>query len=157
MKVAACDGLHMKTRNQSPEKGIADGLHTLSYIADTQGNQELVSGEIWQPVNIVNQQAWQEIEKHIALSKEKISSGRVSCLHYYMTANQMNTCLLAQYTRQARWRVFLHLVPFFYKRLPHTTISRYAEIFQVTADDLIQGKLRPPVYTHGNSRRQPVD
>jgi len=147
----------MDIRNQSPDNGIADGLKTVSYVADTKGNQELVPGSIWQPVNIVNRQAWQEIEKHIELSKEKVASGRVSCLHYYMTANQMDIGLLAQYTRQARWRVHLHLIPFFFKRLRVTTINRYAEVFQVSPDDLIQGALRPPVYNHGNYEEQPVD
>jgi len=147
----------MNIYNQSSGNDIADGLKTVSYVANTKGNQELVPGSIWQPVNVVNHQAWQEIEKHIQSSKEKVASGRASCLHYYMTANQMNPGLLAQYTRQTRWRVHLHLVPFFFNRLRITTINRYAEVFQVSPDDLIQGALRPPVYNHGDDEDQPVD
>jgi len=147
----------MDSHNQSPDNGIAHGLKTVSYVANAKGNQELVPGSIWQPVNIVNRQAWQEIEKHIESSKEKVASGRVSCLHYYMTANQMDTGLLAQYTRQTRWRVRLHLVPFFFTRLRSTIINRYAEVFQVSPEDLIQGALKPAVYTLGNYADQPVD
>lgn len=147
----------MDIQNQSPDSGIADGLKTVSYVANAKGNQELVPGFFWQPVNIVNRQAWLEIEKNIELSKEKVASGRVSCLHYYMTANQMNTGLLAQYTRQARWRVHAHLVPFFYNRLHLTIINRYAEVFQVSPNDLILGALRPPVYNHGDYEGQSVD
>ncbi len=137
----------MERETESSQSCIADGLKTVSYVANAQGNQKLVSGSIWQPVNIVNHQAWQEIEKHIEQSKEKIRRGQVSCLHYYMTANQMNTTLLAQYTCQSRWAVFLHIKPFFFKRLGHKTIEKYAEVFKVTPDDLLQAKLKPPVYS----------
>jgi len=147
----------MDIPEQSSNNGIADGLKTVSYVADTKGKQQLVPGSIWQPVNIVNRQAWQEIERHIEAAKEKVASGRASCLHYYMTANQMDIGLLAQYTRQARWRVHLHLFPFFFNRLALTTINRYAEVFQVSSDDLIRGVLRSPVYDHGVYEEQSVD
>ena len=147
----------MDNPKQSPGDEISNELKTVSYVANVQGNQELVSGSIWQPVNIVNRQAWLEIEKHIALSKEKVASGRVSCLHYCMVANQMDTALLAQYTRQNRWRVHLHLVPFFFNRLRLITINRYAEVFQISPEDLLQGALKPPVYDYGDYEDQPID
>jgi hypothetical protein len=126
-------------------------------VADTKGNQGLEPGSFWQPVNDVNRQAWLEIEKLIALSKDKVASGKVSCLHFYMTANLMDVGLLAQYSSQARWRVRLHLRPFFFNRLGSVAINRYAEVFQVSPDDLIRGKLRPPVYCHGNTEDSFVD
>ena len=136
----------MDTRSQHADNGVTDGVKTVSYVADSNGEHKLVSGSVWQPVNIVNRQAWQEIEKHIELSKQKIAAGRVSCLHYYMTANQMDIGLLAGYTGQSRWLVRLHLVPFFFRKLRAGTLNRYAEVFQVSTEDLIRGKLRKPVY-----------
>ena len=92
---------------------------------DNRGNQELVAGSMWHPVDIVNRQAWAEIDKQIEAAKKKIAAGRVSCLHYYMTANQMNTGLLASYTGQSRWLVRLHMVPFFFNRLRARTLKKY--------------------------------
>ncbi|MCI5158563.1 MAG: hypothetical protein D3906_09020 [Candidatus Electrothrix sp. AUS1_2] len=103
--------------NDTEEESVTGGLHTVSYVADEQGEQELIPGSVWQPVNVVNRQAWEEIEYHIAASKERIAQGRVSCLHYYMIANQMDTGLLAKYTGQARCLVRLHLIPFIFRRL----------------------------------------
>ncbi len=142
----------MERENQLLGDEIAHGLKTVSYVANAKGKQELVSGSIWQPVNIVNRQAWLEIEKQIEISKGKIRAGRVSCLYYYMTANQMDSSLLAQYTRQSRWVVRLHIVPFFFKRLGLKTLKKYADIFKVAPDDLIQGKLKPPVYQEHESQ-----
>ena len=136
----------MKNEQNNKEESVTDGLHTVSYVADAQGEQELISGSVWQPVNIVNRQAWEEIEEHIAASREKIAQGRVSCLHYYMIANQMNIGLLAKYTGQARCLVRLHLVPFVFRRLGRKTLDRYANVFLVSPEDLIQGILKEPVY-----------
>jgi len=101
---------------------------------------------MWQPVNIVNSQAWQEIENQIEVSKAKIASGKVSCLHYFMTANQMDAGLLAQYTGQSSWLVRLHLIPFFFNRLGANRLKKHVDIFKVSSGDLMAGRLAPPVY-----------
>ncbi len=136
----------MTTLDHPAEGNITNGLKIIHYGVNSKGEYELTPDDVWQPVNIVNHQAWQEIEKNIAASKDKIASGRVSCLHYYMTANQMDTSLLAQYTGQPRWKVCLHLLPFFFKRLSATALQKYAELYQMSPDDLTQGRLRPPLY-----------
>ncbi len=138
----------MEITEQPADNGITAGLKIVSYSVNSKGEYELVPGLGWQPVNVVNRQAWQEIEKNIASSREKIAAGRVSCLHYYMTANQMDIGLLARYTRQSRWLVSLHLVPFIFNRMRPKTLQKYAELFQVPLDDLIRGKLKPPIYLH---------
>ena len=147
----------METNKEPSEKVIDDTITTVSYVANNEGDQELVSSTFWQPVNIVNHQAWQEIEKQIEASKRKIQSGRVSCLHYYMTANQMDAPLLAKYTDQSRWLVRLHLLPFFFKRLSVKTLKTYAVFFKITPDDLRQGILRPPLYNEQQHGTQSVD
>ncbi len=144
----------MDQPNQISESSITDGVKIISYVENNKGNQELVQSSVWFPVDVVNHQAWQEINKQIEASKEKVSTGRASCLHYYMTANQMDTGLLASYTRQPRWLVCLHLIPFCFSRLGSGTLRKYVEIFNVSEDDLSHGKLKPPVYdqrAHGEN------
>lgn len=131
---------------------ITDGLHTLNYIPDDSGRITTGQKESWQPVNEVNHQAWQEIERHIDQATRKIVSGRASCLHYYMVANQMNPRLLAGYARLPLWKVYLHLLPFFFKRLSRSDLHPYAQLFQVTEDDLQAGLLLPAVYHRGADR-----
>ncbi len=135
----------MKQQDQLSDKGITDGVKTVSYSVNTHGEYELVPGLGWQPVNIVNRQAWQEIEKNIASSMEKVASGKVSCLHYYMTVNQMDIGLLAKYTDQSRLRVRLHLIPSIFRRLHADTLKKYAELFKVTPQELTSGKLNAPI------------
>jgi hypothetical protein len=143
--------------NQIAESDITDGVKIISYVANKNGDQELVQSAMWSPVDVVNHQAWLEIEKHIEASKKKVAAGRVSCLHYYMTANQMNTSLLASYTRQPRWLVSLHLIPLCFSKLGSKTLKKYAEVFKVSPDDLRQGNLRPPVYNQRECEGNSVD
>ncbi|MCF6188286.1 MAG: hypothetical protein L3J49_12535 [Desulfobulbaceae bacterium] len=139
------------------ENGITDGVDIVGYLVNDEGNYELISGPGWQPVNIVNRQAWQEIEKQIEVSKDHVDSGRVSCLHYYMTINQMNIGLLAGYTNQSRLRVRLHLIPFFFKRLGPNTLKKYGDLFQVSTDDLKNGRIKAPIYDAGQQAGQRRD
>lgn len=136
----------MEAPDQSADAGITDGLKIVSYALNNKGEYELTPDFVWSPVNVANHQAWREIEKHITQSRAKVAAGRVSCLHYYMTANQMDTGLVAKYTGQPRWRVCLHLVPFIFKRVPVSTLQKYAELYKISPDDLSQGRLLPPIY-----------
>lgn len=147
----------MSQPNEISKNNITDGLKIVSYVANKNGNQELVQESMWSPVDVVNHQAWQEIDKHIEASKEKVAAGRASCLHYYMTANQMDTSLLASYTNQPRWLVCLHLLPFCFNRLRPESLTKYAEVFNVSEDDLLQGELKPPVYNQKASGGGVVD
>jgi hypothetical protein len=143
----------MDDQDYSSAESITGGVKTVSYSVNGEGEYELVSGPGWQPVNVVNRQAWLEIEKSIAASREKVESGRVSCLHYYMTANQMDIGLLARYTNQSRWQVRLHLIPLFYRRLGQETLQKYGHLFQVSPDELKSGRLKAPVYDSGKQGR----
>lgn len=136
----------MKTSANDSEKDIAENINTVSYTADADGNQKPVSRPYWQPVNVVNHQAWREINKQIESSKKKIRTGRLSCLHYYMTANQMSVGLLARYTGQSSLLVRLHLLPFIFTRLGRETLQLYSDLFRVKVEDLAQGNLKPPLY-----------
>lgn len=147
----------MDELNLNSDSRVACDVKIVSYVANNSGNHELVQGFMWSPVDVVNDQAWQEIDKHIVVSKEKVAAGRMSCLHYYMTANQMDTGLLASYTKQSRWLVRLHLIPFCYSRLGTTTLRKYAEVFNVSVDDLTLGTLKPPVYNQSEYQESSVD
>ena len=136
----------MQTDTSDTSASVTDGLHTVSYAVNNQGTIEQVKGEGWQPVDDVNRQAWQEIERQIELARSRVAAGRASCLYYYMVANQMSILLLARYSRQSPLLVLMHLIPFFFKRLSEARLERYAALFQVTAADLTRAELRPAVY-----------
>ena len=125
------------------DQGITNGLKVMSYVRNDSGKYELTPDFLWQPVSVVNHQAWEEIAKKITAARNKVEAGRVSCLHYYMTANQMDPGLLAQY-----WKVCLHLLPFIFNRLSAKTLQKYAKLYKISPDDLTQGRLQPLIRNH---------
>lgn len=130
---------------EDPSPSVTGGLQTVSYASTGDGRVEMVQGDGWQPVNDVNGQAWQEIERQIARARAKVVSGRVSCLYYYMVAHQMSPLLLARSTRQSLLTVFLHLIPFFFQRIPRDTLQTYADLFQVAPEALSRVDLPPAI------------
>ena len=126
---------------------ITDGLPTLAYVSTGSGVEAKAQAG-WQPVNEVNRQAWEEIERRIALARQAVCDGKRSCLSYYMVAHQMDCLLLGQSTGQSPLLVWLHLRPFFFRRMGPARLRRYAELFQVDVGDLLRGELRPPIYQH---------
>ena len=138
----------MVTPDTASSKKITEGQKIVSYSRNSQGEYELVPEFVCQPVTVANQQAWREIDRQIARSREKVLSGRASCLHYYMTAALMDPGLLARYTGQPRWKVGLHLVPFIFARLPAGTLKKYADLFKISPDDLRTARLLPADRNH---------
>jgi len=136
----------MNSVDYSEDHDIFDGLQVIGYAGVREGHiaGDLVAG--WQPVNIANHQAWLEIKKQAALSREQVCSGRYSPLHYYMTINLMDPGLLAAYTGLFRCRVRLHLRPFFFQRLSPRLLQQYGELFHVPVQDLKNGVLHPFIY-----------
>lgn len=147
----------MQPPNYPTDEEITDGIRIVSYSANRNGEFELVSGTGWKPMNVANRQAWIEIEKNIIASKKKVETGRVSCLHYYMTVNQMDITLLARYTRQSRWQVRMHFIPLIFKWLRPKSLHKYADLFQVSKEDLKNCRLQAPVYNHGQQGQQSHD
>ena len=57
-------------------------------------------------------------------------------LFFHMTRHQMSTGLLAQYVGLFRWRVRRHLTPKGYARMSPAHRRRYADLFEISVDDL---------------------
>ncbi len=131
----------MDTSEHPSTATITDGLKIVHYSLNSSGAYEQVTGFICPEVEVANHQAWREIDRLIAGSREKVQAGRVSCLHFYMTVNLMDIRLLARYTGQSRWKVRLHMFPFIFNRLSGNILQRYAQLFKISPDDLIKGRL----------------
>lgn len=136
----------MKKEEVPQESGITEGISEIRYAVNDNGSYELTPSKGWEAVNVVNRQAWEVIEKESAEARERVEKGQASPLLYYMAVNQMNTTLLARYCGLSRWRVRLHLKPFFFNRLKPELLRRYAAVFSVTTEQLANWELRKGVY-----------
>lgn len=126
----------MLKKNVPQDDGILDGWHEISYAIDDDGRYVLAPSVGWEPANIANKHAWELISKQVADVIKRIQAQELSPLAYYMVKNQMDTNLLAKYVRLSHWRVRRHLKPAVFRRLKVSILERYAEIFNVSAEQL---------------------
>ena len=129
----------MKTSEVPQERGIIpENVHEVCYAVDESGNYVLTNSAGWEPKNIVNDQAWEIIKAQVQGVLAQIQAGRLSPLAFHMAKNQMSTGLLSRYVRFSRWRVKRHLKPHVFKRLEPDVYRRYANIFEITVEQLLK-------------------
>lgn len=106
------------------------------YAVDENGRYVLAGSAGWEPKNIANHQAWNLIDQMVARALEKIHAGKASPLAYHMAMHQMDAGLLAQYAGISRLKVWLHLRPGPFRQLSRRELQRYADVFDISMDDL---------------------
>lgn len=106
------------------------------YATDSKGNYvtELSTG--WAVKNEALDAAWSEIEERVAKAREKVLSGTASPLLFFMERRLMDMPTLAAYTGFWKWRIKRHLTAKGFAGLSDRQLSRYAEAFAVSVDDL---------------------
>jgi hypothetical protein len=127
----------MKIEEVPQDQGMMnDDRREVCYAVDDRGRYTLVSSHGWEPKNVANDQAWEQIRKRVGAVIDQVKAGRRSPLAYHMAYHQMSLGLLARYMRLSRLRVWYHLRPQGYGRLAPALRRRYAEIFAIEPDAL---------------------
>ena len=80
--------------------------------------------------------AWQDIESRVLSARKKVFNQQASPLLFFMERGLMSVAILAGYTGFWRWQVKRHLKPSVFKKLPDKKLQRYAEVFNISVDDL---------------------
>ena len=106
------------------------------YSLDKDGNYTVVKSVGWDPMNAVMQQAWDNINEKVEVTRKKVLNGQLSPIAYYMEKNIMDIGLLAKYMGVWRWTGKKHMKPKHFKKLTGEQLTQYAEIFNITVKQL---------------------
>lgn len=106
------------------------------YSLDEDGNYTTVRSVGWDPKNAVMQQAWDNINEKVEETKQKVINGQLSPIAYYMEKNIMDISLLSKYMGLWKWTVKKHLKPKNFNKLSEDLILQYADIFNITPEQL---------------------
>ena len=126
-------------KNEVPQddENLFEGkFKVVKYAIDDDGNYGTVGSSGWEPENVVLNQAWEEINKKVEETKKKIESGELSPLAYHMEKNIMDVGMLSQYMAISKRNVSKHLEPSGFDSLDEKTLKRYAEVFDITVEEL---------------------
>jgi hypothetical protein len=80
--------------------------------------------------------AWQDIEERVAAARARVLKNEVSPLLYFMELKLMDIKVVAAYTGFWQWQVKRHLKPAVFQKLSDRKLRRYAEVFEVSVNDL---------------------
>ncbi len=115
----------------------AEKLKKLVYAVDKNGNYEGVSSSGWEAENLATKQAWDAVDDALADTEEKVKTGKLSPIAYYMQKCLMDISLLARYVGKWKWQVKRHMKPAVFDKLDRRILEKYASVFNVSVDDLI--------------------
>ncbi len=106
------------------------------YATDDSGKYVTELSKGWDVKITALDVAWGDIENRVAAARQKVLNDEASPLLFFMERGLMDTGLLAGYTGFWKWEVKRHLKPDVFKNLPDKKLQRYAEVFNVSLDDL---------------------
>ena len=118
-------------------KDKANGQHReLSYSYQDGGNYEKTVGFHGEADRVILQQAWDLFNERIEDARQRVISGKVSPVVYYMEKNLLDPLNLSMMAGIAVWRVKWHFRPGVFKRLPNKILQKYADAFNISVDQL---------------------
>lgn len=108
----------------------------LCYAIDENGEYTTANSTGWEPKTVALNNAIDEINKRIEDAKKRVLEGKTSPIEYYMELHKMDVGILASYVGLWQWRVKRHFKPSIFKKLKNYTLQKYAEVFEISVDEL---------------------
>ena len=106
------------------------------YATDEEGKYTTQLSEGWDVKASALDVAWQDIGERVAEAKEKVLRGEASPPLYFMELKLMDIGVMAAYTGFWKWRIRRHLRPAIFHKLSDRRLQRYAQVFEVSVNDL---------------------
>ena len=108
----------------------------LCYAVDENGEYITANSTGWDPKSIALDNAIKVIQERVEDAKERVIKGQTSPIEYYMELHKMDIGILASYVGLWKWRVKRHFRPNVFKKLSSRILQKYADVFELTIDEL---------------------
>jgi len=108
----------------------------ICYATDASGKYTTELSKGWEVKMSALDVAWQDIGERVAAARAKVLKQEASPLLFFMELKLMDVGVLAAYTGFWKWQVRRHLRPAVFKKLSDRRLRRYAEVFDISIDDL---------------------
>lgn len=128
----------MLEKDVPQDDGMAEGLKSVCYAVDENGDYVLAPSLGWEAKQIVNDQAWELINEQVEGVRQEVLAGKKSVLAYQMVKRQMDIGLLAEYAGFSRLRVWLHTKPGFFARTSEKVRMHYAQVLEISVEELAE-------------------
>jgi hypothetical protein len=106
------------------------------YATDSDGKYITALSKGWDVKITALDKAWEDIGHRVEAARQKVLKGEASPLLFFIEQGIMDISLLAAYTGFWQWQIKRHLKPDVFNKLSDKKLQRYAEVFNVSVDDL---------------------
>jgi hypothetical protein len=106
------------------------------YVVDESGNYTTVLSNGWEVKSSALEVAWKDVEQRIALAQQKVMNKEASPILFFMELRVMDIPIVAAYTGFWKWQVKKHMKYAAFEKLSASRLSRYAELFEVSVEEL---------------------
>ncbi|SRX52924.1 hypothetical protein [Aequorivita sp. CIP111184] len=108
----------------------------LCYAVDENGEYTTENSTGWEPKTVALNNAIDDINERIDEAKARVMKGETSPIEYYMELHKMDVGILASYVGFWQWKVKRHFKPSTFKKLNSKTLNKYAEVFEISVEEL---------------------
>jgi hypothetical protein len=108
----------------------------ICYAVDESGKYSTVLSNGWEIKSAALEVAWKDVEKRIESAKKKVEKREASPILFFMELRVMDVPIVAAYTGFWKWQVKRHLKYSVFEKLSRAKLSKYAELFEVTVEEL---------------------
>jgi len=128
----------MKKKEVPQDKSSLESANSreLYYAVDENGEYTTEKSSGWEPKTVALNNALEEINERIEDAKNRVIAGKTSPVEYYMELHKMDVGILASYVGFWPWKVKRHFKPSVFKDLSEKTLQKYAEVFEISVDEL---------------------
>ena len=108
----------------------------LCYATDESGKYTTELSRGWDIKISALDTAWQDIKDRVTLARQLVLNDKASPILFFMEKGLMDIGIVSAYTGFWKWTIRRHMKPAVFKRLSDKKLQRYAEVFNVSIDDL---------------------
>jgi plasmid maintenance system antidote protein VapI len=132
----------MNEKSPYDEKQIeSENLSELMYEYDGKGNYTSGAGKYYVAHDqILLHDVLKRTREKLDAIRQKVMAGEISPVVYFMEKKHMEPGILAQFLGIPAWKVRRHFKPKIFSRLTPEMLLKYAETFEISADELLHFK-----------------
>ena len=131
----------MKAKEVPQDKShLASASRELYYAVNEEGEYTTALSTGWDVKTIALDNALQDMEERVDNARRGVIENHTSPIEYYMELHKMDLPILASYVGIWKWRVKRHFKPQVFNKLSLKMLQKYADVFQISMDELKQIK-----------------
>lgn len=120
-------------RSKLEDKNIRE----VNYAVDKDGKYVTGLSTGWEPKSIALDLTMENLNEQIEEARKEVLQGKKSPIYYYMWLTKMDLSVLAGYFGRSRWVIKRHFKPRVFKKLKKEVIEKYADIFEIDVNKLV--------------------